>query len=142
VAPSHPLALVLPALLADTAGHICGIGAVPEVAPTSGHQGSLERGRPRFICLGEPPHLIRCQGEVAQRQTEWFAVADRVEELLAYFDGQTCSRFRPCANTGNVAVRSPACGAATASVPPCPAPVRRFRDGAGLAELLKRPRRL
>ena len=81
--------------------------AVPEVAPTSGRQGSLERGRPRFIGLGDPPHLVRCQGEVAERQAEWFAVADRVEELLAYFDGQTCSRFRPCANTGNVAVSSP-----------------------------------
>ena len=63
---SHPLALVLPTLLADTAGHICGIGAVPEVAPTSGRQGSLERGRPRFIGLGEPPHLVGCQGEVAE----------------------------------------------------------------------------
>ena len=78
-----------PRLLAHAAGDICGIGAVPKLAATSGRQGSLERGRPRFIGLGEPPHLVRCQDEVAQRQAEWFAVTDRVEELLAYFDGQT-----------------------------------------------------
>ena len=93
------LPLMVPAVFADTSGHVCDVGAVPEVAPTSGHQGSLERDRPRFICLSEPPHLVWCHGEVPQRQAEWFAVTDRVEQLLAYLDGHTCSRFRPCVNT-------------------------------------------
>ncbi len=38
-----------------------------------------------------PQHLVRCQGEIAHRQAEWFAGADRVEELLPYLDGQPLS---------------------------------------------------
>jgi hypothetical protein len=81
-----------------------------------------------------------------QHCTEWLAVIDRVEELLSHFDGQLFLRFRPFPSAGIVAVRAAACGTTTAGVPSRRAPVRslrligRFRDGAGLTELLKRPR--
>jgi hypothetical protein len=85
--------------------------------------------------------------------------ADQLAGLAFICRQRDVSRGSWCISTGrraaafarvrtNVAVRSPACGAATASVPPCPASVRslrlicRFGDGAGLTELLKRPRRL
>jgi hypothetical protein len=57
----HPLPLMFPAVLADTARHIGGIGAMLHVATAGGRQRSLEFCRPLLVGLGEPPDLIGCQ---------------------------------------------------------------------------------
>ena len=73
---------MLPALAADAAGHIGGVGAVLEVIPTGCRQGGLERCRPFPVGLGETPDLIGRQAEVAQYRPERLACVDRIEELL------------------------------------------------------------
>jgi len=60
----HPSPLVVPAVLADTASHICGIGAVLEVAAAGCRERSLEFCRPLPVGLGQSPHLVRCQSKV------------------------------------------------------------------------------
>jgi hypothetical protein len=52
--PRHPLPLVLPTLVANTARDISDIGPVLEVVPTYSRQGGLQCGRPLLVGLGEP----------------------------------------------------------------------------------------
>ena len=106
--PSHAESLMRPALTADAAGHITGVGAVLEVAASGSCQGCIERRRPRFVGLGEAPHLVRCQAEITERLAEGCATVDRVEELLACVDGQPCLRFAPPTGPGRVVLRLPA----------------------------------
>ena len=55
---------MLPALLADAARQIGGIGPMLEIVPAGGHQSCRQRGRPLFVGLGEPKDLIG--GEVTK----------------------------------------------------------------------------
>jgi hypothetical protein len=60
----HPDALVVSAFVADTARHVRGIRPMLEVVTTSCRQSRLQRGRPFFVGLGEPPHLVGGQTKV------------------------------------------------------------------------------
>ena len=64
--PAHPNLLVRPALTADAAGHIAGVGAVPEVATSGSCQSHLKRRRPVLVGFGESPHLVRCQAKITE----------------------------------------------------------------------------
>jgi len=90
------------------------------VLPAGSCQSHLKRRRPRFVGLGEAPHLVRCQAKIAEGLPEWFAVVDRVEEPLTCRDGEPCLRFAPSASLGRVVLRLPAPVAVAALSPPDP----------------------
>ena len=73
----HPSPLVVPAVLADTASHICGIGAVLEVAAAGCRERSLEFCRPLPVGLGQSPHLVRCQSKISECRPERLTSVDR-----------------------------------------------------------------
>ena len=60
----HPLPLIRPAVVADTARAVRGIGAVLEVVPMARGQGGLKRCRPVVVGLGDAPDLVGCQAKV------------------------------------------------------------------------------
>ena len=57
--PAHSPLLVLPAIPAHAAVHVCSVGAVLQVVTAGCGQCGLERRRPPLIGLGESPHLLR-----------------------------------------------------------------------------------
>jgi hypothetical protein len=83
----HPSPLVVPAVLADTASHICGIGAVLEVAAAGCRERSLEFCRPLPVGLGQSPHLVRRHTKVTEHRGERLAAVDRVQELVPDLGG-------------------------------------------------------
>jgi hypothetical protein len=85
--PRHPLPLMFPAVFADTASHIGGVGAVLQVAAAGRCKGFLERRRPLCVGLGEPPDLIRRQLQIAQHSSERSTGIDAIQELLARLSG-------------------------------------------------------
>jgi hypothetical protein len=82
----HPSPLVLPAVLADTALHVGGVGPMGEVVPAGCRQGGLKRRRPLLVGLGQPPNLVRRQVEVAEHRPERHAGIDSLEKLLPQLD--------------------------------------------------------
>jgi hypothetical protein len=78
---------MLPTLTANTAVHVRGGGAVPEVVTAGCCQGGLQLLGPFLVGLGEPPHLIRSQAKITQYLPERLAPIDGVKELLPYFGG-------------------------------------------------------
>ena len=62
--PRHPDALVLPALAADTAAHICGIGSMLEVVPAADRQSGLKCAGPLLVGPGETEHLVRGKAKI------------------------------------------------------------------------------
>ena len=93
--PRQPLALVLTPILADIARNVRRVRAVLEVIATNSRQGGVLQSRPFMIGLGQPPNLIRDDAKVAERPAEWFAVVDRIEELLPYVSGEPLLCFCP-----------------------------------------------
>ncbi len=83
---SHPLPLVLATLLADTASHIGGVGAVLEVAAARCHQRCLELLRPFLVGLGEAADLVEAQAQVSHDLPERLAGVDAIQELPPYLD--------------------------------------------------------
>jgi hypothetical protein len=65
---------------------------VLEVVAPHGCERSLKGGGPLLVCLGEPPHLIRGQIEVAEHRLERLAAVDGVEELLPYVGRESLLR--------------------------------------------------
>jgi hypothetical protein len=115
------LLLVVPAVFADTSGHVCGVGAVPEVAPTSGHQGSLERDRPRFICLGEPTPGLVSRGPAAPGgMVRRLQIAS--SSCWRIWTGRRAAAFARVRTRAMSLCAPRHVGATTARVPPCPAP--------------------
>ena len=99
---------MLPTLPANTAAHICAIGAVFEVVPSSRHNGSIERGQPFLVGLGEPPHLVGGQTEFAERCSERLAAVEGIKQPLAHLDRESLLRLAPEAYPRRVALRFPA----------------------------------
>ena len=56
--PAHPPLLVLPAIPANAAVRVRGVGAMLQVVTAGCGQCGLERGRPSLVGLGESPHLL------------------------------------------------------------------------------------
>jgi hypothetical protein len=83
----HPSPLVLPAVLADTARHLGGVGPVLEVAAAGCRQRSLEFCRPLLVGLGQSPHLVRRHAKVTEHRAERLAAVDRVQELVPDLGG-------------------------------------------------------
>ena len=109
---------MLATLTTYAASDVRGVGAVLEVMPSGRSQCGLKRRRPLFVCLGEPPDLVRRQAKITQYLPERPAAADRVQQLLPCIDGQTCLRSRSPARPGGVILRSPALVAVAAFSPP------------------------
>jgi len=84
--PSHTYALMRSTLAACAAVDVSRVGAVLQVIPTGCRQCGLQLLGPFLVGLGESPHLIRCQLELAERRPERLASVDRVQELLPYLD--------------------------------------------------------
>jgi hypothetical protein len=69
---------MLPALAADTARHVRRVSAVLEVIAAGSCKGSLQLLGPFLVGLGEPPHPIRGQAEIAEHRPERMARIDRI----------------------------------------------------------------
>jgi hypothetical protein len=67
---------VLPALTADTALHISGIGAVLEGLLAGCRQCGLELLGPLLVGFGESPHLVGGQAKVAEHRAERLTCVD------------------------------------------------------------------
>lgn len=119
--PRHPHALMLRALVADAALHVCRVGAVPKVHSAGCRQGGLQLRGPLLVGLGKTPDLVGREVQIAKYASERLAGRDRVKELLAYFDWQALLRPGPPKRSLSVAVRPAAQGAAApgASPPRC-----------------------
>jgi hypothetical protein len=83
------------AFAANTPRHIRGIGAVLAVMPSGRSQCGLKRRRPLFVCLGEPPDLVRRQAKITQYLPERLAAVDRIQELLAPLGRESLLRVAP-----------------------------------------------
>jgi hypothetical protein len=73
-------------LSTDTAVHIGGVGAVLEVVSAGCRQGGIERRRPLFVSLCQPPNPVRREVEVAEHLAERLPLIDRIEELSPKLD--------------------------------------------------------
>jgi hypothetical protein len=73
---------MLPAVLADTSGHIRGVGAVLQITAAAYGQGFLECFSPFLVGFCEPPNLIGRESQVAKQTAERLASVERVQELL------------------------------------------------------------
>jgi hypothetical protein len=149
--PRHPLLVMLPAVLADTAVFVGGVAAVVEIIPTRCYQGILECCRPLFVGPGEAPYLIGAQAQLAKHGSEWLAGIDRLQKLLSCISGKPLMRSAPTACPGVVALESAALLTATSCVPSRDGAVRRTIAApptlrvckvTSLQQLLNRPGRL
>jgi hypothetical protein len=78
---------MVPALAADTAVHLRGIGSVLEVVPAGRRQGRLQFLGPFLVGPGESPHLVGGQAEVTQYSPERLAAVDGIQHLRAHVNG-------------------------------------------------------
>jgi hypothetical protein len=78
---------MLPAVTADTARHIGGIGAVLEVVPVGCRQGGLQLLRPFLVGPDESADLVWGSGRAHGAQSGTLSGIDAVKELLADLDG-------------------------------------------------------
>ena len=93
---------MLPTLNANTAVHVRGGGAAPEVCPAGCCQGGLQFLRPFRVGLGQPPDLVGGQAKFTEHRAERLAVVDRVEELLPQLYGESLLRPASEARPGGV----------------------------------------
>jgi hypothetical protein len=108
---------MFPALLADTARQISGVGSMPEVAPAVCGQRSLKLLGPFPVGPGEPPHLIGRQAQITEHGAERLAAADGLEKLLPHLDWEPLLRSGSTTSPLVIAVCPTTEGAAAPGIP-------------------------
>jgi hypothetical protein len=123
---------------------------VLEVVPAGCFQGGLERCRPLFVGLGESPHPVGRQVQVAQRYPKGWPAYMASKELPPYFGRESLMRIAPTAHSGGVGLELAALTAAASGGPSGYGAVGCTDTGpsalgigsvADLLQLLKRPGR-